>query len=137
MTTVKILFFAVFLISSSAYATADSQEEREKRHIVSRLYEMTESMTQRCSHAQLVVASKYQHEVSRFIEAYPRLMTLVKQSAYYEYAQRNFSYKGKSEGETKETLTSSCDYFSGVIGAMVDDPRGVSEVNKFENILSK
>jgi|GEM_PF-5139313 len=129
---------SIFLASHCGYVSAtDSPDERQKRHVVSRLYEITESMVQQCSHAPSSVANKYKLEVSRFVEANPKLMTLVKQSPHYEYAQKNYAYERRNDPHTVEMLVSVCGYFSDAIGAMIDTPQGKSEVDKLEKILSQ
>lgn len=135
---IKIAALIWLLFSLNCYSATDSiQFEKEKRHIVSRFYDMTETMAQKCEYARPTAAKKYKQEVARFTKAYPKLMILIKNSPYYSQAQKDFAYKGLNPWDSEDTITSECEYFGDLIEAMIDDPRGSIEVNKFEQILSK
>lgn len=127
------LFFQCWHVAAS-----DTDElERKKRHAVSRIYEITESMVQRCSHASPDVANKYMRAVTRFTEANPRLIALVKQSPHYEYAQKNYAFKRLNEWETESGLNGPCIYYGDLINSLIDFPQGVLMVSEFETLLSR
>lgn len=130
---INLAIWLVFITTCYEYASAaGSQEDRRARHIVVRLYELTESLNERCSYAAPEVAEKFKREISRFIATNTALINLVKQSPHYEYAQKNFKYDKQSNPDTKD-----CGYFGDVIGAMIDTPEGRAEMEKFTAILSK
>lgn len=93
-------------------------------------------MTQQCSRAPSALADKSKHVVSRFIETYPKLMTLVKQSPHYKHAQTEFALLRKYDQQTEEMLARSCGYISEILEEMIDTPKGIAEAHRLEDLLT-
>jgi hypothetical protein len=111
--------------------------EAEKKHLVIRLFELTESNVQTCDGTS--AGATYGQQAKRFIEANQKLLSLVRQSPHYKHAKQFYAHdiSRKRPKHELDALARDCEYFSNVIAAMIDTPEGRAEVVKFENALSQ
>ena len=123
-------------LALSQAANAQNSPDAQARHIVVRMYELTVALSERCSLAPPEVATKFKSEMTRFLTTHEQFIKQVKQSPHYAYAEQNYRYDPAKETHTKDMLVSVCGYYADLIGAMVDQPRGLEEVTKMSKILS-
>lgn len=142
MKTSSIIFVLGVSFSATSFAeppTEIGQLEKSKAKIVSRLYQATYGQTERCKKAPPEIATEFQSELTRFIEANGKLMKQVVESKYYEPARQNFSKHETVDParDTPEKLGGECKYLVQLLRSMSDTPEGKKAVKEYEGTLSK
>ena len=136
ITIIGILFSAHSFAEENAM---DNSKEREKRKIVSRLYQATYGSIERCKKAAPEEATEFESEFNRFVSENEKLMKLVTQSPYYEYAINSFSKHAAVDPleDTTESFSAECKYLSSMLHSMSLQKEGRYSIKEITEILEK
>lgn len=105
-----------------------SRVEKEKRHIVSRMYQATYGMLQICPEE---TADAFKQSIANFEEAYPELAKLLKESPYHHYAVENMSdIIRREQAGSYESRMGQCSTMMSMIEALVKTPPGQQSANE-------
>lgn len=120
-----LLIFSIFL-SLSIQAAELNSTEREKRKIVSRMYQATEGALARCPKKDI---KSFEQSLNEFNKSYPEFVPLLKSSSYRQYAVDNFSDDiQRSKTEPVKKLSLECLYIKSLLDALLTTESGKKSV---------
>lgn len=116
----------LLLLSISHAGQPIADQERQKAHIVSRMYQATYGAQKQCINYKDEVA-KLDKAIEQFRNAYPELMRLVDSSPYLPQAKEEFNATMRSPGD--QLPVEECLYIGNMLQQWVDNPDGQNIAN--------
>ena len=106
--------------------------------IVSRLYQATFGMSERCKMAPTESADEFKAEFDRFSAKYPDLLNLLRSSPFYGPARQHFLQLSASLAarDTPQSLAAECKALAQLLRSMIDQPEGQRAVRDYTAQLS-
>ncbi|MBO8087542.1 MAG: hypothetical protein J7D61_16025 [Marichromatium sp.] len=130
----KLLAFLVLFLSNGLTQEL-SKIERDKRHIVSRTYQMTYGMLQICPDKE---ADSFKKIIEEFEKTYPEFTQLLKESQYYQYAVDNMAKDIQRERQKPdESRMSQCLYGQYLTKSLTSTASGQKTVREMQEKLMK
>lgn len=118
-------FLFVLFINISAFAGSLDKNELEQRKLVSRFFEILESVPARCPEEY---KNTIYQSVTNFEKAHPELIRQLQSSRYRPYAIENY--------ESNEEITKGdCEYIKSIIDFHVESMDGKQDIKRYLSIL--
>ena len=132
------LAVSIHVAPTVALAQATTDVEREKAHVVSRLYQATYGAKERCRPSKEASLSLGK-AINQFRLAFPELMRLVDHSPYLPPARDQFKkfLADPSAKVSDEDLVQECQGLESLLLQFVDAPEAKDEMNKYVLLLKK
>jgi hypothetical protein len=135
-----LFVFVLFVHTAPTKALAQStpDTERQKAHLVSRLYQATYGAQKRCS-ASPEGATSIEKSLEIFRSKFPELIRLLDGSPYFGPARDNFQ-KFLDDPSTKvgdSALLLECQSLEYILRSLIDAPGGNEAVAEYIQLLKK
>jgi hypothetical protein len=131
---------AMFFQAAPAVAVAQStvDVERQKAHVVSRLYQATYGAELRCRPSK-EASSSFSKAMDQFRSAFPELMRLIDGSPYLPPAREQFNkfLADPSAKVSDEALIEECRGLEYMLRLFIEAPGGKDTVNGYLQLLRK
>lgn len=124
----KILFSSLLLvlyINISAFAGSLDKNELEQRKLVSRFFEILESVPARCPEEYKSIIDQ---SVADFEKAHPELIRQLQSSRFRPYAIQNYE-------SNEEISKGDCEYIKSIIDFHVESIDGKQDIKRYLSIL--
>jgi hypothetical protein len=109
-----------------------SKVEKEKRHIVSRMYQATYGMLQICPDKEV---DSFKKIIAKFEETYPEFSKLLNESEYHQYAVDNMARDiARERKKSDKARMPQCSFGKSMTKSLIDTDSGKKSV---KNMLEK
>ena len=129
------LLLSLVMLTVTIQAAELNKEERAKRKIVSRMYQVSERVLARCPKKD---KNDFEESLMKFKKTYPEFISLVENSVYRKYAIDTYSDDAKKrKAKTAEDLSRECLYIKSLLDDMLTTEHGKKSVESMVEILKK
>lgn len=131
-------FAFALLLQVPAHADTQSDSERQKAHVVSRLFQVTYGAQQHCA-ASPEKSAAVTTAVDQFRATYPELLSLVDSSPYLPRFQENFKkfLADPARQASGEALVKECQSLEYMLRQLLDTPGGKQATDEYTQLLKK
>ncbi|WP_292938431.1 hypothetical protein [Noviherbaspirillum sp.] len=121
-----------------AGAQMPSSFERQKMHVVSRMYQATYGASERCRPSKEASVS-LDKAIDQIRKTFPELMTLIDNSPYLPQAREQFNAFASSTAArpTNDELVQECSGMTNMLQQLVETPGGQQAANDMIQTLKK
>jgi hypothetical protein len=133
-----VIAILIQAVSTVAVAQASADAERQKAHVVSRLYQATYGAEERCRPSK-EASSSFSKAMDQFRSAFPELMRLIDGSPYLPPARDQFKkfLADPSAKVSDDALIQECRGLEYMLRQFVEAPGGKEAVNEYLQLLKK
>jgi hypothetical protein len=129
------LLVLLILVLSNGFAEELSKIEKDKRHIVSRMYQATFGLLQICPDKEV---DSFKRIIENFEKKYPEFSTLLNESPYHQYAvdsmERDIARERKKPDESRMP---QCSFGKSIIQSLISTTGGEKSVSDMLEKLQK
>jgi hypothetical protein len=135
----NIIIFRAFIILivllSNTFAEEVSKVEKDKRKIVSRMYQATYAILEICPDREF---NSYKKIIDKFERTYPEFTKLLNESPYHQYAVDNMVHDiARERGQSDEIRMSQCSFGKYITESLMNTEDGIKSVNNMLETLKK
>ncbi len=132
--TLRVLILAILFLNNGL-AEGISKIEKEKRHIVSRMYQATYGMLQICPDKEV---DSFKKIIAKLEETYPEFTKLLNESKYHQYAVDNMIKDiARERKKSDESRMPQCSFGKSITKALIYTPSGQKSVSDYLEKLKK
>lgn len=130
----RILVLPILFLSNG-FAEELSKIERDKRHIVSRMYQATYAMLQICPDKEV---DSFKKIIENFEETYPEFSKLLNESQYHQYAVDNMAKDiAQERKKSDESRMPQCSFGKSMTQSLISTTNGQKSVSDMLEKLKK
>ncbi|WP_320033789.1 hypothetical protein [Halarcobacter sp.] len=130
----RLLVLSIFFLSNG-FAEELSKIEKDKRHIVSRMYQATYGMLQICPDKEV---DSFKRIIENFEKTYPEFSKLLNESPYHQYAVDNMVIDiARERKKSDESRMLQCSFGKSITQSLISTAGGQKSVSDMLEKLQK
>jgi len=130
----RLLVLSILFLSNG-FAEELSKIEKDKRHIVSRMYQATYGILQICPDKEV---DSFKRIIENFEKKYPEFSTLLNESPYHQYAVDSMARDiARERKKSDESRMPQCSFGKSIIQSLINTTDGQRSVSDMLEKLQK
>jgi hypothetical protein len=128
-------FIILIVLLSNTFAEEISKVEKDKRKIVSRMYQATYAILEICPDREV---NSYKKIIDKFERTYPEFTKLLNESPYHQYVVDTMKHDiDRERQQSDEIRMSQCSFGKSITESLMNSDNGVKSVSDMLETLRK